>query len=76
VTPMATKPYRSWWLREALAAESSDPPPASVDGMRTDVAVIGGGYVGLWTALRLRELEPGLEVTILEADICGGGASG
>jgi len=74
---MATKPYRSWWLREALAAaESSDPPPASVDGMRTDVAVIGGGYVGLWTALRLRELEPGLEVAILEADICGGGASG
>jgi len=68
--------HRSWWLRRALAAERTEPPPASVDGTRTDVAVVGGGFVGLWTALRLRELEPGRRVVVVEADICGGGASG
>lgn len=31
---------------------------------------------GLWTALRLRELRPGLDVALLEADVCGAGASG
>jgi glycine/D-amino acid oxidase-like deaminating enzyme len=43
---------------------------------RTDVAILGGGYTGLWTALRIRELEPAARVTIVEQDICGGGPSG
>ncbi len=43
---------------------------------RTDVCIIGGGYTGLWTALRIKELDPSVEVMLLEADICGGGASG
>ncbi|MDZ4863299.1 MAG: FAD-dependent oxidoreductase, partial [Gemmatimonadota bacterium] len=41
-----------------------------------DVAIVGGGYVGLWTALRIKELEPACDVIVLEQDICGGGASG
>ncbi|HEY2311629.1 MAG TPA: FAD-binding oxidoreductase [Gaiellaceae bacterium] len=67
----------SWWLEQALAAEG-DPPPApalSVDAT-ADVAIVGGGYTGLWTALALRERAPELRVVLLEAEICGDGPSG
>jgi glycine/D-amino acid oxidase-like deaminating enzyme len=67
----------SWWLEQALAAEG-DPPPAPVlSGNATaDVAIVGGGYTGLWTALALRKQAPELRVTLLEAEICGDGPSG
>jgi glycine/D-amino acid oxidase-like deaminating enzyme len=72
---------RSFWLREVLGAE---PPELAADiaapplrgGERADIAILGGGYTGLWTALRLTELAPGARIVILEADICGGGPSG
>ncbi|WP_321945286.1 FAD-dependent oxidoreductase [Paraburkholderia sp. J10-1] len=41
-----------------------------------DVAVIGGGFVGLWTALEIKRVLPGSNVVVLERDVCGGGASG
>nr|MDQ2981878.1 FAD-binding oxidoreductase [Actinomycetota bacterium] len=41
-----------------------------------DVAIVGGGYTGLWTALALKEREPGLRVVVLEAEECGFGPSG
>jgi glycine/D-amino acid oxidase-like deaminating enzyme len=37
---------------------------------------VGGGYTGLWTALALKEREPGLDVVVLEAGECGRGPSG
>ncbi len=37
---------------------------------------MGGGYVGLWTALGIKRLDPSCDVAVLEQDICGGGASG
>jgi glycine/D-amino acid oxidase-like deaminating enzyme len=40
------------------------------------VAIVGGGYTGLWTALALHEREPGLRIVVLEADECGFGPSG
>jgi glycine/D-amino acid oxidase-like deaminating enzyme len=40
------------------------------------VAIVGGGYTGLWTTLALKEREPGLRVVVLEADECGFGPSG
>jgi glycine/D-amino acid oxidase-like deaminating enzyme len=40
------------------------------------VCIVGGGYTGLWTALALKEREPGLEVVVLEAAMCGAGPSG
>lgn len=41
-----------------------------------DVAIVGGGYTGLWTALFLKELEPRLRVALLEQGLVGHGASG
>ena len=68
---------RSPWLREALADEGDPAPAAPLAGMTdADVAIIGGGYTGLWTAFHLLERDPQLRVVVLEADICGGGPSG
>ncbi|HXN08512.1 MAG TPA: FAD-dependent oxidoreductase, partial [Candidatus Acidoferrales bacterium] len=66
--------HRSLWLLQSLS-EGSDAAPLA-GSARADVAIIGGGYVGLWTALRIKELEPSCDVAIIEKDICGGGASG
>jgi putative aminophosphonate oxidoreductase len=65
---------RSLWLEEALPGEE-DAPRLEGDE-RADVCIVGGGYTGLWTALRLKELDPVLDVALVEADVCGGGASG
>jgi len=67
---------RSLWLSEALpAAPESDVEPLS-GRVRADVCIVGGGFLGLWTALRLKEAEPNLAVVLLEKDLCGAGASG
>jgi len=68
---------RSWWLREALAAEGTVPaaPPLRGD-VNADVAIVGGGYTGMWTAYFLTERAPGTRIVLLEQDICGGGPSG
>jgi glycine/D-amino acid oxidase-like deaminating enzyme len=68
---------RSPWLREALGDEGDPAPlPALSGSTDADVAIVGGGYTGLWTAYQLMERDPGLRVVVLEADICGGGPSG
>jgi putative aminophosphonate oxidoreductase len=66
---------RSWWLHEALSADGSISPALDRE-LATDVCIVGGGFLGLWTALRIKELDPSREVTIVEADACGAGASG
>ena len=66
--------HRSFWLQQ-VAGDAPDEPPLRGD-QRADVAIIGGGYVGLWTALRIKEMDAGCDVVVLEQDICGGGASG
>jgi len=43
---------------------------------RVDVAIVGGGFTGLWAAIRLLETNPGLRVSVLEAERVGWGASG
>jgi putative aminophosphonate oxidoreductase len=65
---------RSLWLEQALAG-AEDAPTLDRDE-RADVCIVGGGYTGLWTALRLKELDPALDVALVEADVCGGGPSG
>jgi glycine/D-amino acid oxidase-like deaminating enzyme len=43
---------------------------------RADVCIVGGGYTGLWTALHIKRHDPSVDVMLLEADLCGAGASG
>lgn len=65
----------SWWLKQALA----DAPSAQAElrgPTKADVCIVGGGYTGLWTALKLKERDPALDVVLLEARTCGSGASG
>ena len=62
-----------WWLEEAGPVEATAP----LDGDTTaDVVIAGGGYLGLWTAWHLKELEPSLDVVVLEAGLAGHGPSG
>ncbi len=68
--------HRSHWLDEALALEPSQGGAPLAGEQRADVCVVGGGFTGLWTALRLLEQAPSLQVVIVEADVCGSGASG
>jgi glycine/D-amino acid oxidase-like deaminating enzyme len=52
-------------------------PRAALPGDRdTDVAIVGAGFTGLWTALYLARAEPSLRVAIVEAETAGFGASG
>ncbi|HJQ02040.1 MAG TPA: FAD-binding oxidoreductase [Jatrophihabitans sp.] len=41
-----------------------------------DVAIVGAGYTGLWTAYYLRRAEPTLRIVVLDAQTAGYGASG
>ncbi|MES1247787.1 MAG: FAD-dependent oxidoreductase [Actinomycetota bacterium] len=67
----------SWWLEDALASEEGAPAAPPLAGDTTaDVAIVGGGYTGLWTALSLRERDPSLRVVLVEAELCGAGPSG
>ena len=61
-----------YWL--ARSPREAAPP---LRGRRdADVAIVGGGLTGLWTALHLRRLDPGFEVVVLEQQTVGYGGSG
>ena len=50
--------------------------PALPGHLQADVAIIGAGYTGLWTAYYLRKAAPQLRVVVLEKEFAGFGASG
>ena len=61
-----------WW--EAIEASVTR---AALDGDRsTDIAIVGAGFTGLWTAYYLSNLDPSLSITVIEKDHVGFGASG
>ena len=65
---------RSLWLD---TVPGSLTPRRSLDrDLTVDVAIVGGGYTGLWTAYELMRRDPTLRVAVLEAEIAGFGASG
>jgi glycine/D-amino acid oxidase-like deaminating enzyme len=53
--------------------EPGDPLPGDLDA---DVAIVGAGYTGMWTAYYLSQADPGLKIVICEREIAGFGASG
>ena len=50
--------------------------PALEGDLDVDVAVVGAGFTGLWTAYYLLRAQPGTRVALLERDMAGSGASG
>ncbi len=66
---------RSLWL-DSLSDDPLTPRPGLETSGDVDVAIVGGGFTGLWTAYYLLKAEPGLRVAIVESEIAGFGASG
>ena len=65
---------------DSLWLDTLDPPvtkrsPLSGD-LSVDVAIVGGGFSGLWTAYYLLASNPNLNVLVIESEYCGFGASG
>ena len=52
------------------------PRPALDGDTDVDVAVVGAGYTGLWTAYYLAAAEPSLRIAVVEREVAGFGASG
>ena len=66
----------SFWL-DSLPADHSLATRQQLPGDTTaDVAIVGAGYTGLWTAYYLKQIDPGLRIVIVEAEFAGFGASG
>ncbi len=73
---MTPRDYRSFsfWL-ETCGDDLT--PRQPLDGsIDVDVAILGAGYTGLWTAYQVLQREPGLRVALVESEIAGFGASG
>lgn len=68
----AAEPRPLWWdTGSELAARPPLPGPGE-----TDVAIVGAGFSGLWTANHLLDLDPSRRITIVERHHVGFGASG
>ena len=68
--------YRSlsYWLGSVPGELApGDPLPGDLD---VDVAIVGAGFTGLWTAYYLATAQPGLRIAVCEREIAGFGASG
>ncbi len=63
-----------FWL-DTCGDDLTPRPPLQADDV-ADVAVVGGGFTGLWTAYALAKADPSLRILVLEKDVAGWGASG
>ena len=68
--------YRSVSLWFDQLVEPLIPRPALERDLEVDVAIVGAGFTGLWTAYYLQAADPSLRIALLEKDIAGFGASG
>jgi glycine/D-amino acid oxidase-like deaminating enzyme len=64
---------RPFWTSQPGAP---DPEPALSGTVTADLAVVGGGFSGLWTALLARQRNPSADVVLLEGATTGWAASG
>jgi glycine/D-amino acid oxidase-like deaminating enzyme len=70
------KDYRSYSFWLETAGEDFTPRSSLPGPTEADVAILGAGFTGLWTAYYLLRRDPSLRVVVLEAEIAGFGASG
>ncbi len=63
----------SFWFRDAGIPQQRSALPGDAD---VDVAIVGGGLTGLWTAYYLKSAQPDLRIAVLEREFAGFGASG
>jgi glycine/D-amino acid oxidase-like deaminating enzyme len=68
--------YRSLSLWHDTAGDDWVPRDPLSGDTRADVAIVGAGFTGLWTAYYLLREDPTLRVVLLEAETAGFGASG
>lgn len=61
-----------WWQQIGPPT----PRTALPGDVQVDVAIVGAGYTGLWTAYYLKRLQPDLRIAVLESRFAGFGASG
>jgi glycine/D-amino acid oxidase-like deaminating enzyme len=52
------------------------PRPSLPGDVQVDVAIVGAGYTGLWSAYYLHALDPSLRIVVLDAQVAGFGGSG
>lgn len=69
---LATAADECFWIADAPGPSY---PTLSADH-ETDLCVVGGGYAGLWTAVRAKQRDPGRRVVLLEGARLGWAASG
>jgi glycine/D-amino acid oxidase-like deaminating enzyme len=62
-----------WWRSLGGAAPARAPLRAPAE---VDVAIVGAGFTGLWTAYYLKRADPSLQIVVLERELAGYGASG
>ncbi|MDT0330783.1 NAD(P)/FAD-dependent oxidoreductase [Nocardiopsis lambiniae] len=68
---------RVFWLDPDVPGHDvPEPAPTLVGDVFADLAVVGGGFSGLWTALIAKERDPDREVVLVEARTAGWAASG
>ena len=65
--------FAPYWFDTVSQPDEHAPLTDTVDA---DLAVIGGGFTGLWAALKARERWPQARIVLLEARLCGNAASG
>ena len=74
MAPMKDYSRTSFWLEDA--GETLAPRPPLTRSTEVDVAILGAGFSGLWTAYYLLLQQPALRVAVVEKEIAGFGASG
>jgi glycine/D-amino acid oxidase-like deaminating enzyme len=73
---MDERDYRSISLWFDQLVEPPTPRSSLAGDLDVDVAIVGAGFTGLWTAYYLLRAEPALRIAVLEKEIAGFGASG
>jgi glycine/D-amino acid oxidase-like deaminating enzyme len=66
----------SYWHDSLEPGDRLEPRPALPGDRQANVAIVGAGFSGLWTAYYLLRADPSLDVVVIEAETAGFGASG